>query len=149
MLLSVLTYPDPFLKTVARNVELFDGELAQFCEDLAETMYVNDGVGLAATQVGDDRKIFVVDETGEGKSLLTFVNPLVFPLSMHTVMGKEGCLSIPEKNLLIERHENIRVTAQDATGRKFSIDASGYLSRIIQHENDHLRGITMLDRISK
>lgn len=137
------------LSKIAEQVSVFDDDLMKFCEDLAETMYVNGGVGLAATQVGDDRKIFVVDETGEGKSLLTFVNPLVFPLSMHTVLGREGCLSIPEKNLLIERYENIRVTAQDVTGRKFSIDASGYLSRIIQHENDHLRGMTMLDRVSK
>jgi peptide deformylase len=123
-------------------------ELKQLIEDLAETMYAAPGVGLAATQVGENWQIFVVDCAAEGQTsdLRAFVNPEILSKE-GTILFEEGCLSFPGAREEIERAEKVRVRAQDAEGRPFELEAEGLLAIAIQHEYDHLQGVLMIDRL--
>lgn len=144
MTLEILKFPNDFLRIKATEVIKFDYELKTFIENLAETMYVAGGVGLAATQVGDPRQIFVVDETGEGKNLTVFINPIILS-KKGMIKSAEGCLSFPGKSSVVQRAKEIEVQALNEAGQQFTINASGLLSIIIQHENDHLKGALMID----
>lgn len=147
---TILHYPDKRLRTPGERVEDFGDELRQLVDDLAETMYAAPGVGLAAPQIGVSKRIFVIDvATGDGQAseLCTFINPELTNLEGE-VFWEEGCLSFPGVNEEIRRAERVKVRAQGVDGVFFEREAEGLLAVAIQHENDHLDGKLMVDRMS-
>lgn len=133
---------DPILRKKSRPVEKFDSSLQANIDDMFETMYENDGVGLAAVQVGMLRQIIVIDDYEETK--LTIINPKIVE-SEGEEEGLEGCLSVPERIGKVNRYTDIKVKYQNELGEEKSIEASGFLARILQHEIDHLSGILYTD----
>ncbi len=161
-LLPIHTYPDPVLTRVADEVTEFNEELEELCINMLFTMYKAPGIGLAAPQIGVSKRIFVIDvdyereETQEGLgdfSLsnfkpMIFINP-TFKEKQGETIYQEGCLSLPGIYEDIKRFESIVVEYQDTKGEKHSMEADDLLSICIQHENDHLDGVVMIDRMSK
>ena len=127
---------DEVLRKVCRKVENFDERLATLLDDMADTMYQAEGVGLAAPQVGIRKRVFVVD-IGEG--LFEFVNPQIIKTS-GTQTAQEGCLSCPNLWGTFERPDYVKVKAYDRHGKEFELEATGFFTRAILHENDHLDG---------
>ena len=151
-LLELKYYGDPILRKETHSVKEFDSELERFAEDMIETMTTNIGVGLAAPQVGDLRSLIIIDvsseeEDEENMEPLILVNPDIIELSGNCVI-EEGCLSIPEVRVEVERPEEIRVIYKDVKGNKEDLKCDGILARVIQHEVDHLRGRLMVDYLS-
>ncbi|MAZ49289.1 MAG: peptide deformylase [Halobacteriovoraceae bacterium] len=160
--LPIKTYPDPVLTKVAEEVTVFDQELQTLCKNMLYTMYKAPGIGLAAPQIGVSKRIFVIDvdyerdetEEDSGEYLLSEFNPRIFinPTFKEKVgetTYQEGCLSLPGIYEDIKRFESIVVEYNDVNGELKTMDADGLLSICIQHENDHLDGIVMIDRMSK
>jgi peptide deformylase len=148
-LLEILKYPDPRLRQVAQRVEQVTDETRKLIEDMAETMYAATGCGLAATQVGVDERIFVIDVAAEGEdsNLQVFINPeIVERDGIQT--WEEGCLSFPGASEEIRRAERVKVKALDQFGKPFELEATGLLAIAIQHENDHLDGVLMIDKLN-
>jgi len=163
MILEIVQYGHPALRAKGRRVEKIDREIFTLAEDMLETMYDADGVGLAAQQIGIPIQMCVVDVSGikdrpselrlDGKPAkitdhmpLVLINPeLEFFGKAHT--GIEGCLSFPGLRADITRPFSVRVTAQDLEGRKIEFEADGLLARAIQHEHDHLHGLLFIDRM--
>lgn len=149
--LPVRLYGDPVLRRKARGIEELDADLQKLAGDMVETMLDADGVGLAANQVGDLRRVIVVnitDTDNEGdESTEVLINPEVVRRegSMRLV---EGCLSLPEINEEVERDESVTVEYTTLEGDKTEVEASGLHSAVLQHEIDHLDGILIIDRIS-
>jgi len=143
---------DEVLRTPARAVEVFDKNLASLVEDMLETMYHADGIGLAAPQIGLLDRIVVIDirrgPDDEPFDALALINPRVVEASAETEKSPEGCLSIPDLEEVVERSLTVRVEAQDPSGESFDIEADGLLARALQHEIDHLDGVLFIDRIS-
>ncbi len=142
---------DPVLRTPCDEVEEFDEELRTLVEDMLETMYRAQGVGLAAPQVGLSLRVFVVDlgdsdENGSGP--LALVNPRIVESSRKADRAPEGCLSIPGMEEVVERPETVTVEGQTPEGEDVSFTASGLFSRAVQHEIDHLDGVLFIDRLS-
>jgi peptide deformylase len=148
--LPIRSYPDPVLRRRCTDVERFDEALDQLVADLVETMHAAPGIGLAASQVGVEQRVAVVDlSVGEDRSqILVLVNPMLVS-SEGREDDSEGCLSIPDFTEKVTRPESVVVTACDARGDAFEVAASGLLARAIQHEMDHLDGVLMLDRASR
>jgi peptide deformylase len=144
--LRVLTVGDPVLKERAREVDCSREDLTALVENMGETMYSAPGIGLAATQCGIIKRLLVYD-VDEGLNAL--VNPQVVWRCEETEEDEEGCLSVPDVKILIERPAKVRVTGQDVTGAPVEIAAEGLLARVLQHEIDHLDGILILDRASR
>lgn len=146
---EIRLYPDPVLRVVCPPVERFDGELAELVEDMVETMYAAPGVGLAAPQVGVERRVTVVDPSaGEEAGLLqVLVNPEI-ERSEGRETDLEGCLSLPAITEKVDRAARISVDAFDAEGRPIHLEAEGLLARVIQHEVDHLDGVLFVDRLT-
>ena len=141
-------YGDPVLRRKADPADIKDSGLPALIEDLFDTMYREKGVGLAAPQVGVSTRIFVVDVEDEiGRTKRAFVNP-VLTRREGTVVGEEGCLSIPGYREDVKRWASIEVQAHDEAGHPFTLTAEGLLARAIQHEIDHLDGILFIDRLS-
>lgn len=149
--LGLKYYGDPILRKETDSVKDFDHSLELFAQEMIETMRTNDGVGLAGPQVGDLRSLIVIDvssdEDEEPAEPLILVNPDIKELSGSCVM-EEGCLSIPDVRVEIERPEEIRIKFQDVKGVKKDLKCDGILARVIQHEVDHLRGRLMIDYLS-
>jgi peptide deformylase len=151
---KIITVPDPVLRKKARKVTDFGTELQILIDDMIETMREAPGVGLAAPQVDVSQRVIVVefgdeeDETIPSK-LYTLVNPEISRASEDTVAGTEGCLSIPGFAGDVERTESITIRAQNRFGKSVRIKANGWLSRIFQHEVDHLDGVLFTDRASR
>lgn len=147
-LLEIRYLGDPILRRRTRPVESFDGALARFVADLMETMYAADGVGLAAPQVGDERRVTVIDvsERRDGTEAMALVNPMIVEES-GTVESEEGCLSIPGVVETIERAAEVVVEYRDPTGEPRRIEGSALLARALQHEIDHLDGLLFIDRL--
>lgn len=146
---TILHYPDKRLRNPGLPVTDFGPELAKLVEDMAETMYAAPGVGLAATQIGEAIRLFIIDiATGEDEpsELRVFVNPEILEREGEQVW-EEGCLSFPGVHEEIQRAERVRVRAQDVTGEHFELEADGLLAVAIQHENDHLDGKLMVDHL--
>jgi peptide deformylase len=145
---TILEYPDPRLRTVAKAVEQVDDEIRQLVEDMAETMYKAPGVGLAAPQVGVPLRIFVIDiaDENEPSQFAAYINPEIVAAD-GSQNWKEGCLSFPGVSENIKRAEQVTVRALDANGDAFEQRASGLLAVAIQHENDHLNGVLMIDKV--
>jgi peptide deformylase len=146
---KIVTYGNPILEKVSCEVKSIK-EIQINIPEFIETMYVKDGVGLAAPQVGINQRIIAVDPTrGQIKSeLQILINPVITEKSDEMMTGKEGCLSFPGLDAEVLRHKKITVSALDAEGREQIIEAEGYKARILQHEIDHLDGILLVDRMS-
>lgn len=149
--LPIYLYGQSILRKKARVVRGPDAELAQFADDMGETMRKANGIGLAANQVGDLRRVIVVDigamEESEGKPPLAMINPEILSGDGEWRM-EEGCLSIPDLREEVSRHEAIRVRFKDVEFQEREIEASGLLARVIQHEVDHLDGVLFIDHLS-
>ncbi len=148
-ILDILIYPDPKLREIAEPVEQVDDEVRRLVEDMAETMYDAPGVGLAATQVGVKKRVFIIDiaDEDEPSNLQVFINPEIVRRE-GTQSWKEGCLSFPEISEEIKRAEQVTVRALDLSGAEFELAADGLLAVAVQHENDHLDGVLMVDKVS-
>jgi peptide deformylase len=157
-ILTILEAPHPVLNKKARPVEPgeFGPDVARLLADMAETMYAAPGVGLAAPQVGDSRRIIVADpgfegEDGErlkGRDLVFMVNPEIVERSKESILYEESCLSVPEFYQDIKRSKRIKVRYQDAQGAPHEREYDEFGAIVIQHELDHLEGITLLERSS-
>ncbi|MGE5161425.1 MAG: peptide deformylase, partial [Betaproteobacteria bacterium] len=132
--LTILEYPDPRLRTVARPVTTFDAPLRQLVADMAETMYAAPGIGLAATQVDHHIQLLIVDVSETKDQLRVFVNPKILWASEDTAVCEEGCLSVPGIYDEVRRPARVRVQAQDVDGAAFELDCEGLLAVCVQHE---------------
>ena len=146
---EILEYPDPRLREVAKPVSEVNEEIRRLAEDMAETMYAAPGVGLAAPQVGVLWRIFVIDVAAEDEpsELRTFINPEIIEKDGSQTWN-EGCLSFPGVSEEIKRAETVKVRALNEHGESFELEADGLLAVAIQHENDHLDGVLMIDKLS-
>lgn len=147
-LLTILHYPDPRLRVRAKPVATVTAETRQLMEDLLETMYAAPGIGLAATQVGVEQRIFAIDVSEKGDQPQCFVNPEILSREGSETM-QEGCLSVPGVYEDVERAERIRLRALDRTGKPVEFDADGLFAVCIQHEIDHLDGKLFVDYLSE
>jgi peptide deformylase len=147
---TILHYPDKRLRSKAKSVKAFDDALRKLADEMAEAMYRGNGVGLAAPQVGVALRIFVIDtannEEDAHSDLKIFVNPEIIETEGE-ILWSEGCLSFPGVREDIERYERVTVRAKDTTGVSFELKAVGLLAVAIQHENDHLDGKLIIDRL--
>jgi len=137
---SILCYPDPRLFLKAKTVQVFDESLKTLVADMAETMYLAPGIGLAATQINVQKQVLVIDLTEEKNNLQVFINPIILDQSAQRKTWEEGCLSVPGIYDAVERPDTIQVRAQNINGDFFELEASGLLSVCLQHEIDHLGG---------
>jgi peptide deformylase len=140
---SVRTYGDPVLKQAAREVDKVDGALVRLVDDMVDTMYDAVGAGLAAPQVGVQKRLFVYD-VGDGPEVM--INPTIVETAGEWYY-EEGCLSIPELRLGIVRPMTVHVQGYDLDGKELSIEADEFLGRVFQHEVDHLDGVLMVERL--
>lgn len=145
--MTVLQYPDERLRKVAQKIEKVDDNIRSIIDDMLETMYEEQGVGLAATQVDVHRRLFVADCSEDQNEPLVFINPELTETEGH-FKNDEGCLSFPGVYAKVERAEKITVTALDKNGERFSRSAEGLLAICIQHEIDHLDGKLFVDYLS-
>ncbi len=145
---TILQYPDNRLRQKAARVETISAEIRALIEDMAETMYAAPGVGLAATQIGEPHRIFIVDIAGEDEpsNLHVFINPEIVK-SEGEQTGPEGCLSFPGITEDVKRAATVRVRATNLEGKPFELEATELMAVAIQHENDHLEGVLMIDRM--
>lgn len=148
--LPIHTYPDPVLALKAKPVTEFTPELQQLIQDMVETMYESDGVGLAAPQVGQSIRLITLDDTGpkERKNPMVVVNP-EFLECTGTKESEESCLSLPTFSCKVKRFEYVTVKGQNEKGEDIEIKAEGLLAVILQHEMDHLDGKTLVDHASR
>lgn len=146
MTLEIRTFGDPVLKSRAAPVETFDDNLTRLADDMLETMRAYEGVGLAANQVGRLKRILVAALEDEE---IVLVNPVIEDKSEELEKDTEGCLSIPEIQVEVERPVAVTVSGQDLTGEPVRIEARDLLARIMQHEIDHLDGVLILDRTDR
>lgn len=149
-LLKIHKYPDPVLKQVAQAVANINGDLTGFIESMAQTMYAAPGVGLAAPQVGDSRRIIVLDVDHEhpGKHLLKLINPEIVEAE-GSMLWEEGCLSVIDYTAEVKRAARVLVSAYTPDQKELRIEAEGLLAVALQHEIDHLDGKLFVDRISR
>lgn len=146
-ILEVLKYPDDRLRTKAKPVEKVDDAIRQIIDDMFETMYHDEGIGLAATQVNIHQQIITIDIEGDKQDQVVLINPEVLASSGETGI-EEGCLSIPGCRGLVPRKETITVKALDRNGKAFTLEANELLAICIQHEIDHLNGVLFVDYLS-
>jgi peptide deformylase len=147
-LLSILCYPDPRLHTVAKPVSAVDARIAQLVDDMVDTMYDANGIGLAATQVDVHERVIVIDVSEERNSPLVLINPEITWASPEKQINEEGCLSVPGIYDGVERSAAVKVQALDREGRSREIEAEGILAVCIQHEMDHLLGKVFVEYLS-
>ncbi|CAN5642069.1 peptide deformylase [soil metagenome] len=139
---------DPVLRAAAAPVDAVDDEVRRLIADMFDTMYAEEGVGLAAPQVGIGQRIIVVDARDEDVAPFALINPEIVAASEDVDRAEEGCLSIPGLTEVVERSVAVQVRALDGEGRDLVVDAEGLLARILQHEVDHINGILFIDRVS-
>ena len=147
----IVTYPDKFLRRAADEVTAFDDDLQVLIDDMIETMYDEPGVGLAAVQVGDKRRVLVYDVTqieGEERQAKALINPKIVFREGSILSEQEGCLSVPDFRADVQRDAHVKVEGLDRQGQPVEIDAEGFPAIVLQHEIDHLDGILFIDRIS-
>jgi peptide deformylase len=150
MKLEICTWPEDVLAAKAEPITEVTPELKELIENMIETMYESDGVGLAAPQVGESIQLVCVDQTGPKikGDLRVFINPEIVECDGE-VESEEGCLSCPELNVKVKRKERVKIKALDRNGKDLCLDADGFLAIILQHEIDHLNGITLADRAGR
>lgn len=145
--LTVLHYPDERLRTVAKAVPEVTAEIKQLVKDMLETMYAENGIGLAATQVNVHKRVVVIDISENRDEPMVFINPEIIAKSGDTEY-EEGCLSVPQSYAKVERSSAVTVKAQNEQGEWFEIQAEGLLAICLQHELDHLMGKLFIDYLS-
>ena len=147
---KILKFPDQDLRIKAKPVESFDGELKTLTDDMFDTMHSVNGIGLAATQIGIAKQVAVIDISPEKNEPLVIVNPAIQILDpSKTEDYDEGCLSVPGFFEKISRPSEIKLTYQDLNGKKQEIKPEGLLTKVVQHELDHLNGRLFVDHISE
>jgi len=147
--MKILKYPDPRLRTVAEVVTKFDKSLDNLSKDMLETMYAENGIGLAATQVDFHIRLVVIDISEERDEPLIFVNPIVKVLDNKSLVPcEEGCLSIPGASVEVTRPDKIQLNWLDVKGNEHEDNPQGLLAVCIQHEIDHLQGKLLVDYLS-
>src|ERR1700679_4064191 len=136
----ILTPPDPRLQAVSTDVETVDGEIRKLVDDMAESMYAAEGIGLAAVQIGGPKRVIVIDlDQKEGKqNPRAYINPKILWASEEMAVFEEGCLSVPEIWDDVQRPARIRAEYLDGEGNKQTLEADGMLATCLQHEMDHL-----------
>ena len=154
--LPIVEVPDPRLRLVSRPVDSIDDDVRALVADMTATMYAAKGIGLAAIQVGVDRRVLVIDlqeeEDGEGKPVRApraYINPEILSVSDELASYNEGCLSIPEQYAEVERPARCRVRWHDEMGAAHENELDGLLATCMQHEIDHLNGVLFVDHISR
>ncbi|OSN03602.1 peptide deformylase [Lonsdalea britannica] len=145
--LQVLHFPDERLRTIAKPVKEVNAEIQRIVDDMFDTMYEEEGIGLAATQVDIHQRIIVIDVSEERNERLVLINPELLEKSGDTGI-EEGCLSIPETRALVSRAERIKIRALNRDGESFELETDGLLAICIQHEMDHLVGKLFIDYLS-
>ena len=147
-ILEILHFPDPRPRERTEPVTVFDETLSQFIDDMFETMYDAPGVGLAATQVGDTRRVAVMDCSEERNEQIVMCNPEILSAEdLETV--DEGCLSVPDHYDKVKRYARVRFAAQDRHGERYEMEAEGLLAQCVQHELAHLDGGLYIDQLSR
>ena len=148
---NIITVPDEILKKISEPIEKVGSNERKLIKDLFDTMYKSNGIGLAAVQVGVLKRVLVVDIStkDEKKQPMSFVNPVIKKFSSETSIYEEGCLSIPDTFIEIERPKICEVEYIDLNGKKKILKCDGLLSTCLQHENNHLDGKLIIDNLSK
>ena len=148
---NIITVPDEILKKISTSIEKIGVNEKRLINDLFETMYHSKGIGLAAVQVGILKRIIVIDISGkdEEKKPLSLINPIIKKVGNETSTYEEGCLSIPDTFIEIERPKTCEVEYIDINGKKKNLRCDGLLSTCIQHEINHLDGKLIIDNLSK
>ena len=148
--LDILTFPDKFLRQPTKPVENINGQLQQFIEDMAETMFAAPGVGLAAIQVGSHHSLLIYDDApGEAKqSYGVIINPQIVDSHGELLSESEGCLSVPEFRADVRRAASVLVEGVDRDGNPLQVEADEFMAIVLQHEIDHLNGTLFIDHIS-
>lgn len=148
MILEIKTFPSEILRKKSVDVTEFNEELHTLLDNMFETMYDSKGLGLAAPQVGISKRLFVLDDMSgpENKNPMEIINP-VFIEKNGEIFEEEGCLSIPGEYACVKRYMNVKVKYQDRYGNEKVVDATDRLSRILQHESDHLDGTLFIDKL--
>jgi peptide deformylase len=146
--LSILRYPDPRLHTVAKPVAAVDDHIRRLVDDMAETMYGAEGVGLAATQVDVHLRVIVMDTSEARDHPLVLINPQIVWHSPELRLAEEGCLSVPTIYDKVERHASVKVQALGRDGQPFEMHAEGLAAVCVQHEMDHLLGKVFVEYLS-
>jgi peptide deformylase len=146
--LDILRYPDPRLHRVARPVAEVDARIRGLVDDMLETMYGADGIGLAATQVDVHERVLVIDVSEARDEPIVLINPELVATSDEMTITEEGCLSVPEIYDKVPRHARVRVRALDRSGVAREFDAEGLLAVAVQHEMDHLLGKVFVEYLS-
>jgi peptide deformylase len=149
--LPILRFPDSRLRETSRDVVSFDDELKRLVADMTDTMYMSEGAGLAAIQVGKPLRLFIIDAQVAGRQPtdppMVFINPEIVRLSEEAQTGDEGCLSFPGIFVPVKRAMTAEVKALDIEGKPFTIEGSGLFGRALQHETDHLAGRLLIDMV--
>jgi peptide deformylase len=146
--LPILRFPDPRLHTVARPVAAVDERIRRLVDDMLETMYAAEGVGLAATQVDVHERVIVMDTSEQHDRPLVLINPEIVAASAEMKVSEEGCLSVPQIYDRVERHASVTVRALDRNGEAFEMEAEGLSAVCVQHEMDHLIGKVFVEYLS-
>lgn len=150
MLKTIHTYGDPVLRKKARQIDAINQGVKKLVDDMFETMYAAEGIGLAAPQVGESVRLFIIDikpmDSNEGKRV--FINPEIVEFGEEKDVYEEGCLSIPTVHEDVVRPKSIRVKYQSLDGEHHDEWIDTFLARVIQHEFDHLEGVLFTDRLS-
>lgn len=148
--LTIVKYPNPILKKKLKPVNNFDFKLKSIVKDMFETMYTYNGIGLAANQVGIDLSIVVIDISKvEKKTIpLALINPKIIFYSKEKEIAEEGCLSFPGYYDEVQRSKHLEILYYDINGRQQKLQVEGLLSRVLQHEVDHINGINFIQRMS-
>lgn len=150
-MLDIVYYPDPILRNMSEEITEISDEVKEFVAEMFDTMYKNDGIGLAAPQVGKNIRLFVIDvpgEVGDESIKMVFINPKFLSKSKEKAKAEEGCLSLPEISANVSRPVSVKIQAIGIDGKEFVLEAEGLLARCLQHEADHLDGIVFTDKTS-
>jgi peptide deformylase len=147
----ILRFPDPRLRQVSRPVTAFDATLRELVSDMKDTMYLAEGAGLAAIQIGEPLRLFIIDPEVAGRTAddppVVLANPELVSISEEEQTGDEGCLSFPGIFVPVKRGQRARVRAQDQDGKTFEVEGEALFARALQHENDHLTGRLLIDMV--
>ena len=147
----ILTAPDPRLQAISTDVETVDADIRKLVDDMAESMYAAEGIGLAAVQIGVPKRVIVIDlDQKEGKkNPVAYINPKIIWASEEMAVFEEGCLSVPEIWDDVERPARITCEYLDVDGKKQVLEADGMVATCLQHEMDHLNGVLFIDHLSR
>lgn len=146
----ILTAPDPRLKEISRDVDRVNSEMRMLIDDMFDSMYEANGIGLAAIQIGVPRRIIVMDlATKDGGEPRVFINPKILWASDDMATVEEGCLSVPDIWDDVQRPARIKAEHLDRDGKAVTLEAEGLLATCLQHEMDHLEGVLFLDHLSR